>query len=86
MRYYTNVGPVRGPALDRRVPPTIDVLQAPDDAHPIGTALCVGVSDQGMAVWRLVVHGAAVPYRWFVVDRQFMPAEPGSTQPPRPGA
>jgi hypothetical protein len=79
MRYYTNVGPVQGPALDRRIPPTIDVLKAPDDAQPIGTALCVGVGDHGIALWRLIVDGAVVPKRWVVVDRQFRPAELGST-------
>jgi hypothetical protein len=86
MRYYTNVGPVHGPALDRRIPPTIDVLKAPDDPQPIGTALCVGVGDHGIALWRLIVDGAVVPKRWVVVDRQFLPAESGSTQPSRPDA
>jgi hypothetical protein len=86
MRYYTNVGPVAGPALDRRVPPTIDVLKAPDDAAPIGTALCVGVGDQGIALWRLIVHGAPLPDRWIVVDRQFRRADPGSTGPSPPDA
>jgi hypothetical protein len=86
MRYYTNVGPVQGPALDRRIPPTIDVLKAPEDAQPIGTALCVGVGDHGIALWRLVVDGAVLPLRWVVVDRQFRPAESGPTQPSRPEA
>src|SRR5690242_3649715 len=64
MHYYTNVGPVGGPALDRRVPPTIEVLKAPDDAQPIGTALCVGVGDNEIALWRLIVHGAILPDCW----------------------
>jgi hypothetical protein len=86
MRYYTNVGPVHGPAFDRRIPPTIDVLKASDDAQPIGTALCVGVGDQGIALWRLIVDGSVIPKRWILVDRQFRPAESGSPQPSRPDA
>ena len=70
-RYYTNVGPVQGPALDRRVPPTIDVLKAPDDNKPIGTALCVGVGDQEIAIWGLIVEGVEVPGRWVLIDREF---------------
>ena len=83
MRYYTNVGPVQGPAFDRRVPPTIDVLKAPDDAQPIGTALCVGSGAKGIALWRLIVHGAALSDRWIVVDRQFRPADLKSARPSR---
>ena len=86
MRYYTNVGPVQGPALDRRVPPTIDVLKAPEDVKPIGTALCVGVGSRGIALSRLIVQGATLPNRWKVVDRQFRPADPRSARPSRPGA
>jgi hypothetical protein len=59
------------------VPPTIEVLKAPDDAQPIGTALCVGMSEGGIAIWRLIVHGAALRHRWIVVDRRFRRAEPG---------
>jgi hypothetical protein len=76
MPYFANVGPVRGPVLDRTVPPTIDVLKAPDDAKPIGTALCVGVGG-GIAIWRLIAHGAALPRRWIVVDREFRPVDRG---------
>ena len=85
MRYYTSVGPVQGPAFDRRVPPTIEVLKAPDDAEPIGTALCVASGDKGIAIWRLIVHGAALPEHWIVVDRQFWPADLGAARPCRPG-
>jgi hypothetical protein len=64
MRYSTNAGPVAGPALDRRVPSTIEVLKAPDDAETIGTALCVGSGAQEIALWRLIVHGATLPDCW----------------------
>ena len=85
MRYYTNVGPGEGPVLDRHVPPTIEVLKAPGDAQPIGTALCVGAGSQGIALWRLIVHGATLPERWIVVDRRFWPADQRAARPSRPG-
>jgi hypothetical protein len=80
MRYYANVGPVPGPALDRRVPPTIDVLKAPDDDKPVGTALCVGVGAQGIAIWGLIVQGVEVPGRWVLIDREFRRPESTPTQ------
>jgi hypothetical protein len=85
MSYYTNVGPVQGPVFDRCVPPTIEILQAPDDAQPIGMALCVGSGFQGIALWRLIVHGAPLPERWIVVDRQFRPANLRMARPSRRG-
>jgi hypothetical protein len=85
MCYYTNVGPVEGPAFDRRVPPTLDVLKAADDAQPIGTALCVGAGFKGIALWRLIVHGVTLPDRWIVVNRQFRPADLRAARRSRPG-
>ena len=82
MRYYTNVGPGEGPILDRHGPPTIDVMKAPTDAQPIGTALCVGVGAQGIAIWGLIVQGVEVPGRWVLIDREFL--RPEST--PREGS
>jgi hypothetical protein len=80
MRYYTNVGPVRGPVLKDTVPGAkdtvpgaIDVLEALDKPVPIGMALCTGRDTTGIAVWRLAVHNAMVPGRWIVVDREFRP-------------
>ena len=75
MRYFTNVGPDRGPVLKDTVPGAIDVLEALDKPVPIGRALCTGRDATGIAVWRLVVHNATVPGRWIVVDREFQPAE-----------
>jgi hypothetical protein len=74
-RYYANVGPVRGPALDRCVPPTIGVLKAPEDDQPIGTALCVGAGDQGIAIWGLIVQEVEAPGRWVLIDREFRRSE-----------
>ena len=73
MRYFTNVGPDRGPVLAGTVPGAIDVLEAPDQPIPVGLALRAGRDAAGIAVWRLVVHNATVPGRWIVVDREFRP-------------
>ena len=74
MRYFTNVGPERGPVVYGTVPGAIGVLEALDKPMPIGQALCVGVDAAGLAVWELVVHDAVVPGRWVVIDREFHPA------------
>jgi hypothetical protein len=75
MRYFTNVGPERGPLLYGTVPDAIGVLEALDQPIPIGMALCVGVDVLSYALWELVVHDAIVPGRWIVVDREFKLAE-----------
>ena len=75
MRYFTNVGPVRGPLRYGATPEAIGVLEALDLPMPIGQALRVGVDAAGLAVWELVVHDALVPERWVVIDREFHPAQ-----------
>ena len=74
--YYTNRGLRKGPFLwkhTKRLPP-IGVLQAPDDTWPIGGAMPYGWTKDGVARWRLSVHGADVPGLFVVIDRQFLPA------------
>jgi hypothetical protein len=58
--YFTNVGPKRGPFLAKDVISTIGVLQDPDNHMAMGA----GTNDAGVKVWRLTVHGAAVPGTW----------------------
>jgi hypothetical protein len=41
------------------------------------------VEPDGPAVWRLTVHGADVPGRWVIVDREFRQVEE-SPENPRP--
>ena len=71
--YYANVGPVRGSAMYRDTPPTAGVLESPDNPTPIGQAIETGWTENGVALWRLTVQGAAVPGRWSIIDRQFIP-------------
>jgi hypothetical protein len=70
--YFTNCGPAKGPIRDRDFPFAIGVL-AEGELMPIGMAFGAGRTDDVIAVWRLTVHGAEVPGRWIVVDREFRP-------------
>jgi hypothetical protein len=73
MRYCTDVGPVHGPAFYRGAPGHVDILGDPSERAPIGTALCVGVGEGGIALWCLIVGGDAMPGRWILIDREFRP-------------
>jgi len=42
---------------------------------PIGMASAIGRTDDGLAVWRLQVHGADVPGRFVIVDGAFVLVE-----------
>jgi hypothetical protein len=50
------------------------VRDAIDNNMPVGLALSQGPDDAGIAVWQLSVHGADIPGRWFLIDREFRPA------------
>jgi hypothetical protein len=73
MQYYTNIGPTSGPVRHLHIPGAIGVLEAPDHRLPIGTALCTGWDDAGLAVWRLRVRGADLEGPWVLIDRVFRP-------------
>jgi hypothetical protein len=72
MLYLTNAGPKSGPILWRDHYEAIDVLVAPDDYTRIGTALPVGRTEGGIAIWDIFVRGEAVPGRWIVIGREFL--------------
>ena len=86
MRYLADVGPAEGPALYREVPASIGILKARDDREPIGTGMCIGWNDQGIALWRLIIQEAVIPGRWLILDREFRPADLGPTEAARLGA
>jgi hypothetical protein len=75
VRYFTNVGPDRGPVLSGTVPGAIGVLEDLDKPMPVGMALRVGADAAGRALWALTIDGDDLPGRWVVVDREFHPAE-----------
>jgi hypothetical protein len=74
VRYFTNVGPERGPVVYGTVPGAIGVLEDLDKPMPVGMALRVGRDDAGRALWALTVDSDDVPGRWVVIDREFQPA------------
>jgi hypothetical protein len=74
VRYYAHVH-AAGPVRHGQLPGSIGVLEAPDHPMPTGTAFEAGWTEDGLATWRLTVHGAEVPGRWINVDREFRPVE-----------
>jgi hypothetical protein len=77
MSYYSDTGPKSGPILWRDHYGAIGVLEARDADIPIGLALGCGFGWDGVALWKLTVHGVEVPGRWLVHSREFIPEELG---------
>jgi hypothetical protein len=71
--YYTNAGHTSGAILWGGDRATIDVLRDPGDFTPIGTATQVGQTASGIAIWQIVIGYVAVPGRWIVLGREFLP-------------
>ena len=69
--HITAAGPVRY----GQFPLAIGVLEAPDKFMPISMAFEVGWTDDRLGVWRISAHGAEVPGRFVIVDRQFEPVD-----------
>jgi hypothetical protein len=72
-RFFTNVGPRSGPILWRDDCAAIDDLKNPDDFAPIGTARPAGRTESGIATWKFAIGHMALPGRWIVLGREFMP-------------
>jgi hypothetical protein len=66
LAHISNSGSIRS----GQCPFHILVLGA-SDYGPIGMAFGTGRTDDGLALWRIVVHGSEVPGRWVIVDREF---------------
>jgi hypothetical protein len=76
VRYFTNIGPERGPILYRDNYGAIGVLLAPDNHMPVGMALGFTWDDQGRQLYRLTLRkGGNRPGLWVVVDREFTQVE-----------
>jgi hypothetical protein len=74
MAYYTDAGPRAGPIRWEHRIDALGVLASRTDHTPIGRALAYGIDRERRSLWRLTVHGAAVPGAYLVVDREFVPA------------
>jgi hypothetical protein len=73
MAYFTDAGPESGPILWGAGLGPIKVLDAPDRYLAIGTATPAGQTEGGLALWQLTIGGAALPGRWLVLGREFLP-------------
>jgi hypothetical protein len=71
MRFFASVGPLVGPVRHDDTPSIIDVFEALDAIMPVGIAVGAGRDADGVAVWRLTVHGDVVPGRWVILNREF---------------
>jgi hypothetical protein len=63
-----------GPIRSGQFPFDIIVVGAPDSGA-IGMAFGTGRTNDGLARWRLTVHGIDVPGQWVIVDREFRPVK-----------
>ena len=73
MRFFATAGPLVGPVRHDDTTRTIDVFEALDAIMPVGIAVRAGRNAEGVAVWRLTVHGDDVPGRWVIIDHEFRP-------------
>ena len=74
MEYFTNYGPV-GRMKYRDVPGSLGVLTARDQPMPVGQADCLGPDENGNAVFVLTVGKVKLKGRWWLVNREFIPAQ-----------
>jgi hypothetical protein len=68
--------PKSGPIRDRDFPFAIGVL-AEGEPMLIGIVFGTRRTNDGLAIWRLTIHGVVVPGQWIVVDREFQPIVAG---------
>ncbi len=69
--YYANAWPCTGPVKYRDGIGPYDVLNAPDDRQPVGTARCAAWDDRSRAVWKLEINGRKEPGGWVIIDCEF---------------
>jgi hypothetical protein len=69
--FCASIGPGRGPLIYSEALLAIAVTRSRRTRTPIGTALCVGRDETGMALWELTIGNVEVPGRWVVLDREF---------------
>jgi hypothetical protein len=70
MPYYALIS--RGGLVKRgSVPGIIGVLEWPDAFMLIGQANCFTWDADGVAMWRVIVHGQELPGEFVIIDREF---------------
>jgi hypothetical protein len=75
MNYFTDANTKGRVRYRQLVASAIGVLEAPGKQASIGMAYHAGRSADGLALWRLKVHGADVPGEFIIVDGQFIGVE-----------
>jgi hypothetical protein len=53
------------------------VLGSPRDRWPIGSALQVGKTEFGIALWSIAIRGRELPGRWIALGQEFLPKRGG---------
>ena len=75
MEYFFANASILGRVRSGEYPFAIGVLEAPDNSMPRGIAFEVGRTDDGLAKWKLKVHGTDVPGRFIIDNGRFVPVE-----------
>ncbi len=75
--YYTTASK-KGRVRYNQLSWTIGVGESDGYPMPVGQANQVDKTGDGLALWRLTVHGAGVPARFVIIDGRFVEIEPGS--------
>src|SRR3954465_1287892 len=70
VRYFSHFGPA-GPLKGSDAPGCLGVLSAHDQHLPVGGASRLVPDEDGNAVFRLTVHGAALEGRWLLIEHEF---------------
>src|SRR5262249_26423899 len=78
--YSASLGPRRGPLVYNEALLAMRVSRTRRGRGTIGTAVCVGRDEAGVALWELSIGTVELPGRWVVIDREFRRPEsaPGS--------
>jgi hypothetical protein len=77
MVYYTCAS-LKGRVRHNQLSQTIGAADKPGYVMPVGQAHQVGETADGLALWRLTVHGAELPERFIIVDGAFIEVDSGS--------
>jgi hypothetical protein len=74
MNYFTTASK-KGRVRYGQISHTIGVGESDGFPVPVGQANQIGKTAEGLAVWRLTVHGVDLPGTFVIVDGAFVPAE-----------
>jgi hypothetical protein len=75
MEYFFADASIQGRLRSGEYPFAVGVLEAPKNSVPRGIAFEVGRTADGLAKWKLKVHGIDVPGRFIIDNGRFVPIE-----------